>query len=312
MGDVNQPTTTRYDAHGKLLLTAEYFVLDGAMALCLPTKRGQSLEITEHPLGDGFFWRSYTNEGICWFEARFDLESLHCEETNDQSTGNTLSLILQAARRQNPEFLQGTNSLLVEAHLEFPRAWGWGSSSTLISMIARWAKADAYQLLKETMGGSGYDLACAVADTPILYQNTPNGPMIKPAIWQPVFGSQIAFVWLNKKQNSRDAIAHYRAAVAADTSILTQISRLTTEFIAAKTAAELEAVIYEHEQLTSQILQLPTVKDTYFADFGGAVKSLGAWGGDFVMAVSSKLSPSEIKTYFANKNYKTMLRLDEI
>ena len=32
-------------AHGKLLITSEYLVLDGAEALALPTVYGQSLEV---------------------------------------------------------------------------------------------------------------------------------------------------------------------------------------------------------------------------------------------------------------------------
>ena len=35
----------KFYSHGKLLLTAEYAVLDGAKALALPTKLGQSLEV---------------------------------------------------------------------------------------------------------------------------------------------------------------------------------------------------------------------------------------------------------------------------
>ena len=34
-----------FHANGKLLLTGEYAVLDGAKAIGLPTKRGQSLQI---------------------------------------------------------------------------------------------------------------------------------------------------------------------------------------------------------------------------------------------------------------------------
>ena len=41
----------RFYSHGKLLLTAEYVVLDGAKALALPTKYGQSLTVkTIEPL----------------------------------------------------------------------------------------------------------------------------------------------------------------------------------------------------------------------------------------------------------------------
>ncbi len=36
---------TTFRSNGKLLLTAEYLVLDGARAIALPTKLGQSLTV---------------------------------------------------------------------------------------------------------------------------------------------------------------------------------------------------------------------------------------------------------------------------
>ncbi len=35
-------------SNGKLLLTGEYLVLDGAKALALPTKMGQNLQVVTH------------------------------------------------------------------------------------------------------------------------------------------------------------------------------------------------------------------------------------------------------------------------
>ena len=58
----------------------------------------------------------------------------------------------------------------ITTKLTFPRAWGLGTSSTLISLIAQWAKCDPFELLFEAFGGSGYDIACATANSPISYQ----------------------------------------------------------------------------------------------------------------------------------------------
>jgi hypothetical protein len=40
-----------------------------------------------------------------------------------------------------------------------------------------------------------------------------------------------------------------------------------------------------------------------FSDFDGAVKSLGAWGGDFVLAISNE----DPTTYFKSKGYETII-----
>ena len=48
--------------HGKLLLTGEYFVLDGAMALALPTTVGQSMKVRyRHSYQPTLNWKSFSN-----------------------------------------------------------------------------------------------------------------------------------------------------------------------------------------------------------------------------------------------------------
>jgi hypothetical protein len=63
-----------------------------------------------------------------------------------------------------------------------------------------------------------------------------------------------------------------------------------------------------HEIILSDILELETVKERLFSDFKGTIKSLGAWGGDFVM-VLSKENPTH---YFHLKGYETILTYDEM
>ena len=51
-----------YTAHGKLLLTGEYAVMDGALALALPTQLGQRMSVRPTDKKEVFF-RSLTSEG---------------------------------------------------------------------------------------------------------------------------------------------------------------------------------------------------------------------------------------------------------
>ena len=67
----------------------------------------------------------------------------------------------------------------------------------------------------------------------------------------------------------------------------------------------------EHEKILSKYLQRDPVKKIHFYDFDGAIKSLGAWGGDFVMAVSS-LPSQDVKKYFNSKGYDFCLGYKEI
>ena len=58
----------------------------------------------------------------------------------------------------------------------------------------------------------------------------------------------------------------------------------------------------------SLILEMQTVKEASFPDFTGTIKSLGAWGGDFVLVVSD----SNPKSYFASKGFTTLLSYQEM
>jgi hypothetical protein len=67
-------------------------------------------------------------------------------------------------------------------------------------------------------------------------------------------------------------------------------------------------LLNQHETVLSALLKTETVKHTLFPDFEGAIKSLGAWGGDFVLVIS-KENP---KKYFVAKGYETVIPYSEM
>lgn len=300
----------RFYSNGKLLLTGEYVVLDGATSLAVPTKFGQDLEI-ESIQEPELIWGSFTNNRECWFEAIFDLPKLRLKNATFNSNiegsaefiAETLQTILNEARKLNPEFLQTENGYLVKTNLSFPRNWGLGSSSTLINNIANWANVDAYQLLWNAFSGSGYDIACAQNDFPIFYQLENNQPIVNQIEFNPTFNEELFFVHLNKKQNSRDGIAQYKKNNQNISQEIKEISNLSNEFVNAFFAKDLEKIIEEHEQIISSIIKLNPVKKELFPDYFGEIKSLGAWGGDFVMVTGNDDTPA----YFKQKGFETIV-----
>jgi hypothetical protein len=58
----------------------------------------------------------------------------------------------------------------------------------------------------------------------------------------------------------------------------------------------------------SEVLSLTTIQEQLFSDFNGTIKSLGAWGGDFVLVVAAE-NPTE---YFREKGYETILQYSEM
>jgi mevalonate kinase len=301
-----------YFGHGKLLLTGEYFVLDGALALALPTKVGQSLSVKYSPsFSPSLNWKSYDVNGNVWFEANYEFWHFKCLDEKPSEDALVLQKILQQARKQNSHFLRDNVDVKVETRLGFPLTWGLGSSSSLIYNIAQWAYVSPFELLFKTMGGSGYDIACAQSEGPIAYKKISSGPSFSPIYFSPSFKNNLYFVFLGKKQNSREAIKEYNKKKPIDSVLIAKITELTQEFLNAQTLKQFQALIAQHEELVSNTLDMPTVKEALFADFSGSVKSLGAWGGDFVLAATEN-DFDYVRSYFAGKGLETVYRYNDL
>ncbi len=290
-------------SNGKLLLTGEYTVLDGAKALALPTKQGQYLDVEDNETGD-IQWQSYDSNGAAWFKADINFKDIikNAQQAGSPVT-NTLIGILHEAYSQNPEIIDASNGYKVTTRLTFPKEWGLGTSSTLINNIAQWFGIDAYRLLWKSFGGSGYDIACAQHNTPLIYQIHNNTPIVTPVRFKPEFINNIYFVYLNQKQNSRSAIASYKERRKDSTTTINEINRITDSLLVTENINDFTALLKKHEGIMHTLLSEETVKQKLFPDFKGTVKSLGAWGGDFVIAVSQE-NPTH---YFNNKGYRTVI-----
>ena len=192
--------------------------------------------------------------------------------------------------------------------MSFPRNWGLGSSSTLINNIASWAKVNPFNLLWNSFSGSGYDIACAKHNTPILYSVKEKNPTIKEVNFNPDFKNQLFFIHLNQKQNSREGIAHYRKTKEEAQQYISTINETSHNILNAKSINDFNTLINEHEQIIGKIIQQEPIKKRLFTDYFGAVKSLGAWGGDFVLATGNDDTPK----YFKNKGYATVLSYSEM
>lgn len=297
------------------MLTGEYLVLEGATALAVPTKFGQDLSV-EKIKEPQLIWGSFTNTGDCWFEAIFELPKLRLVNAtfNSDSDGSadfiaeTLQDILLETRKLNPEFLKSEQGFLVKTNLTFPRDWGLGTSSTLINNIAQWAKVDAFQLLWNSFSGSGYDIANAKHNTPILYQVNNQQPIVKKVDFTPSFSDQLFFVHLNKKQDSKAGIARFKEKREKINNEIQLVSEISKQLIQEQKLLEFEKLIQEHEKIISSIIELPTVKERLFPDYFGTLKSLGAWGGDFILATGNK----DTSQYFIDKGYTTILSYSDM
>jgi len=305
-------STETFYAHGKLLLTGEYAVLDGARGLAIPTRFGQHLQAGYSPEAGVLHWESFDHSLQIWFEAAFSLQNFSIRNTSDQASAETLQHLLRVVRREQPTFLRRRQGVHVSTRLEFDRSWGLGSSSTLVSCVARWAGVDAYTLQEVIFGGSGYDVACATAETPIFFQLKPDFRLVRPAPFAPPYADQLLFVHLGRKQNSRLGISTWRKAGAPTEHLISRISEISKSLCDAETAAECAELIHEHEQLIGGHLGMKRARELYFADFPGEIKSLGAWGGDFVLVVSPWEDADETIAYFQNRGFPDVVPWHEM
>ena len=301
-----------YFGHGKILLTGEYFVLDGALSLALPTKVGQSLSVKYSPsYSPCLTWKSYDVKGECWFESKFEFWHFKCLDENPTDEALFLQKILQQVRKQNSHFLRDDVDVKVETRLGFPIEWGLGSSSSLIYNIAQWAYVSPFELLFKTHGGSGYDIACAQSDGPIAYKKINSGPNWSPMYFSPSFSENLYFVYSGKKQNSRDAVKEYSKKRPFPQTLISKITELTQDFINAQTLKQFQAVIVEHEEVVGGALDMRPIKERLFPDFPGAIKSLGAWGGDFFL-VATEHDLNFVRSYFSALGLNVVYKYNDL
>ncbi len=293
-------------SNGKLLLTAEYLVLDGATALAIPTCYGQSLEVVPSN-NDGIECISLDCKGEIWYSGKFKILNNNINALDQDARTKKLQEVFQQAKRMNPNFLTETSGWTITSKLDFPLDWGLGTSSTLINNIAQWAEVDPYILLSNSFGGSGYDIAAACNSGPILYNLQHGDPIVKTVDLHWEFIDQLFFVHLNRKQNSREGIAHYQDSKAT-LEQLALVSAISHSMLRCESLDGFKSMLQKHEDIVSEILRIPTIKEQLFKDYPNVIKSLGAWGGDFILAIGNE----EEQDYFKSKGYKTVITFNDM
>lgn len=302
--------THKYFGRGKLLLSGEYAILDGALGLALPTQKGQEMTIKSTTKSD-LHWKALDPDGEVWFESQIALIDFSSIKTTDEEKSKILQRLLKGAVRLNSEFLSKWNGFNVITQLQFPKDWGLGSSSTLTHLVAEWAGVHPLLLYFKVFNGSGYDVACAGADGPISYRLDGDDISYTPIEYNPAFKNKLHFVYLNKKQSSQAGIEYYLKNAKKKKEFVKSIHQVTEDIISNTSFSGFQGLIEKHESLVKQHMGLTPVKEELFGDFNGAIKSLGAWGGDFVLAASND-SKADVENYFKAKGFDQVYAFDEM
>ncbi len=279
--------------------------------MAIPTQKGQLLEVSDSTSEyNTLHWESFDESGKPFLKITFEADDFDVVKKEGDTPYYLLQDLLREARKRNPDFLKKSKAINAVSKLEFPMNWGLGSSSTLIYNIGQWSKTDPLELLFSVMDGSGYDVACAGAEEAILYRLQDQQAVWQEICFEPPFAEKIFFIHLGKKQNSSEAVRKYRN-LPKNEKLINKISGLTDSMIRSVTTEEFQAAMEEHEDVVAEALNIEKVKNLLFPDFPGALKSLGAWGGDFIMACSDK-HPGWISQYFLQKGFKTVISFEKM
>lgn len=297
---------TIYRANGKLLLTGEYLVLHGAKAIALPLKVGQQMVVSQVKNSSTVQWKARFQDKI-WFECELYADDFRIINTSDLDKSSILRLLLRTIKKLNPTFAIPTGTKF-ETTLESNPEWGFGSSSTLVSLLAQWSAVDPFRLNEMVFHGSGFDIACATAGGPIFYtRNQPSEPV---SLNYP-FADQLFLVYSGKKKGTANEVRSFLKEKMISESQIAEMSALSEEFAACGNQSEFNRLIEIHELMIGKLIEQTPVKEQFFPDFEGAIKSLGAWGGDFWL-VSTQQSFSEMKSYFENKGLTTLFKWNDL
>ena len=311
ISNINEHMTEQsYFSRGKLMITGEYLVMEGALSLALPLKLGQTLTVRTVAAHPGtLHWTTLVNNEP-WFDSTFN-HNFGIVETSAKDKAFLIQQILHEAFRISGKTLQADVGYEVSTNLNFSPEWGFGSSSSLISNIAYWVGCDPFELFRHIATGSGYDIACARAESPILYSLVNGKPAIEPVHFRPSFSENIWFIYLGKKQVSAESLAMYRMKIAQHHSTAQKITEITNAMVSATNLANFETLVSEHEDIIAKVIDTEPIKKSNFANFPGTVKSLGAWGGDFIMVTHSG-TRAEVEKYFQMKGLWPIFSFKEI
>ena len=296
-----------FKSNGKILLSSEYLVMDGAKSIALPAKLTQDLSVFKCD-ENSIEWQSFDKHDNLWYEERFIVDNNNIVGLGKENIISEKIISLFNHIRKTNELKSILGNKFV-TKLNFEKEWGLGSSSTFVNNLAKWANVDAYKLLFSTFKGSGYDIACCDVNHPIIYNKMGNSINVKKVDFNPPFLEHLFLIYLGKKQNTQNSIENYSKSQFNKDGLIKKINRISDEFLKCNDLVHFEELMKEHESIISKAISInPIQKSTFTGYKGGRIKSLGSWGGDFILVTTK----NKDLTYFKNRGLNTIFPLKEM
>src|SRR5690606_11171271 len=222
-------------------------------------------------------WVSMDHQGKKWFECKLNLIDFSVEKTSDEGKSRFIQNLIQSAARLNSDFLSKWKKYKVTSALEFDPDWGLGSSSTLIANLAEWAELSPFELYFDTQKGSGYDVAAAVSDAPLLYQKHEDELSFETFDWDQKLIEKIVVFYQGNKQSSAAEVSDWKKNKRWNRGDVSHMHTISESLADCSDVEQAMKLFGEHVKMTEKILDQRAFEGRY-ADFEGVMKPLGAWG----------------------------------
>ena len=275
------------------MLCGEYAVTIGVEALALPVSLGQWMYVWEFDSpggGDRLIWEAKEKDGSTWLNESFalPLETMEAETEKSSERDRSREVLHSMLSMVAEGFWKTGKSYRIETQLEFDRSSGLGSSSTMVANFARFAGLDAQKVQQKVLGGSGYDVAVAELGKGLVFWK--NAEVANWDAWKlsADLTSKWKIIFLDKKQNSRNALADVKGKlmeIEKDDFLMHQLQQVCAAVKMANQVPMLEAGL----EMWQAILAMSLGLETPYQHFkfqptkGGLCKWLGAWGGDMLL-----------------------------
>jgi mevalonate kinase len=290
-------------------------VIQGAKALAVPTVLGQELKFSHNSRRKTrqVNWISKIHGDVTWYSNQFliDNDFEPAEQANSERTEFIRSLLI-AIDDLNPDFFKEQGVYNFKTFMDFDPGWGLGSSSSLISNLGMLTDLQPFELLFHSSlnQGSGYDVAVSYMGQPLLYnieEEVYHWAEPTELAWEK-FASKCRLVYLNRKQDSNLEVKRFKSKwkEGHNHNTMKEISEISERLPAVTDYQEFCDLLAQHELIMSEVLKQKCIKEDLFPDFAGVIKSLGAWGGDFILACPEG-NPEMAEQYFFDKGYHVVI-----
>jgi len=313
---------------GKILLSGEYALLEGSVGAAMVSKFGQYLTLTSSQISSNLskdYWLEFSSQreqevltafiNPSTWECVSEEKKWHEACSFFKKNKCSLHFYLQEYKNQNKDKNKGLKG---NFHCNFNLSWGLGSSSSWICLLSYLIDFNPYDLNSFLFKGSGYDIAVGLYQQDLLFSkpshiSLASFPLLSKKKYQEQGHAFFAFMGkkISSQQSLEMAYAQNKKRPLFSQKEINLISSFSRALSFSSRIEEWMKILQEQDLLLSFILGRSTLQHSFFSDFPGTIRPLGAWGGDLVLGLTTQTDKKFCQRYCEEKKIG-YLNIEEI